>query len=1508
MKQILKKMLRRACTVYAALVPALLAVAPASPALAQPTVLNGPTGSGSFGTYVAGLFNGNYVVTDPFFDLGGVPDVGAVYLYRGSDNTLISRLTGSTANDRVGSGFVGIFQDGSYVVCSPNWSNGGTASVGAVTWCNGTTGVAGAVSAANSLVGATANDQVGSAGFRQLPNGNYVVGSPNWSNGSNANAGAVTWCSSTGSTVGPVSAANSLVGSTANDRVGTSSAFGGIVPLTNDSYVVLSPNWTNTGRASAGAVTWCSSTGSTVGPVSAANSLVGSTANDQIGGTGFNSVVALTNGNYVVGSANWDNGAVVNAGAATWGNGTGGTVGPVSAANSLVGTTANDGVGSKISALNNGNYVVGSSAWDNGAIVNAGAVTWGSGTGGTVGPVSAANSLVGSSTNDSVGLTGGIGITTLTNGNYLAVSTSWDNGALADAGAVTWCNGTGGTVGPVSAANSLVGTRAGDQVGRGGVAALTNGNYVVGSGSWDNGTVVDAGAATWGNGASGIVGPITAANSLVGTTANDQVGTVGGTGITALSNGNYVVSSPNWDNGSVVNVGAATWGNGATGLTGVVSTANSLVGTTANDQVSGGSFGSVMALYNGNYVVSSINWDNGSVVNAGAATWCNGATGLTGVVNAANSLVGSSANDQVGSRLTALLDGDYIVGSPSWTNGSVMGAGAATGARGTGGTVGAVSAANSLVGSTANDGIGGGFALMSSRASVMYVSADWDNGSLVNAGAITQVYSNGSTVGPVTSCNSILGGVAGAGNSLVWITRSGTVIGGLPSENKVQVGVGAPEAPTGAASQSFAPGATVANLVATGTNVQFFATPAGGTALASSTALVNGTTYYAGQTGNGCASPRLAITVTLTSAPVDLVVSTGTPGTPYVIGGGTYNSITVTGTGRGQFTGPVTVTSSVVVQDGGRLDLNCQPLTGAASFTLASGATLVICDAAGITGTGSSGAVQVSGARSFSNDASYVYSGTAAQVTGNGLPATVRNLSTTNSFPLTLSQPVAVRQALTLEAAGNLSTSGQALTLLSNATGTALLANLGTGTVQGSVTVQRYLDPSSNAGPGYRHLAAPAAGQTLTSLGSGGTAPVLNPAYNTAATPGTVTPFPSVYRYDQSRLATSPATSVSAFDKGWLSPSLTSEAMQPGSQGYTVMLPGAQTLSFTGALVQSSSTLPLSRASGATAADAGWNFIGNPYASPLDFSTVGAGQRVNMDAAFYTFESSSQYGGQYRSYVNGIGNPLVGTAQAFFVRVSAGQTSGSLTFTNANRVTDYAQQAPVRRGAPDTRPQLTLRLAGAGQPADALTVYSEAGASAGFDSAFDAAKLPNTTGLNLAALAASGEPLSVQGVAAFNATVPLQVSVPAAGRYTFTAAALANLPAGTRAELVDNLTGTRTVLTEGVGYGFTMAGSTAPGRFWLNLTPAAAPLGTAAALEAQVLTYPNPSQGLLTVLRPAATKVTTAVLLNSLGQQVRHLALPTAETVVDLRGLAAGVYTLRLTLDGQPVSKRVVVE
>ena len=815
-------------------------------------VITGPTGSSAFGTLVTNLPNGQIVVTDPSFsnNVAGAR-YGAVYLYTnltllstitGCDTndqigsggitvlangnflihspywstnrgavTWVNATNGALADGSVGgvvaatNSLVGelaadpdnfqwgdlvgyrssdywslileksvtALPNGNYVVLSSLWYD----KAGAVTWCDGTKGVTGVVSTANSLVSDYENwsqEKIGDDGIVVLnsADGNYVV----VSRSGLGNRGAATWCSGTNAfPIGVVSSDNSLVAEGSADGLNMA-----VTALANGHYVVARPYWQSSSSSFAGAVTWGDGTKGVTGVVSVDNSLVGSTMYDYIGCANADvaGIVALPNGHYLVPSYHWDNDGVTYAGAVTWGDGTKGVTGVVSLANSLVGSTANDQVGSSGSlyVLTNGNYVVASKNWDSGSAVDAGAATWGSGTQGVTGVISADNSLVGSAASDQVGLGG---IRALANGNYVVVSHYWDNGAVDKAGAATWGDGTLGVTGVVSAANSLVGSTASDQVGLSGVCALTNGNYVVASKNWDNGAVVAAGAATWCNGTTGRFGVVSAANSLVGNT-ND---TVGGS-VYALANGNYVVASTTWRSGTKANTGAATWGDGTCGVTGVVSAANSLVGSTASDSV--GSI--VRVLANGNYVVANKNWDNGSVTNAGAATWGDGTKGVTGVVSAANSLVGSRLSDNVGESVYALSNGNYVVASTLWDNGVVTNAGALTWGDGTQGVAGAVSVNNSLVGGTKDDF---NACVLTAQPDGNYVVTcqKWDNTSVgfTDSGAVTPGPGQTGVKGLLSSWNSVLGAENGQGATFVvaYDAVNTRVLVGEPKANRV---------------------------------------------------------------------------------------------------------------------------------------------------------------------------------------------------------------------------------------------------------------------------------------------------------------------------------------------------------------------------------------------------------------------------------------------------------------------------------------------------------------------------------------------------------------------------------------------------------------------------------------------------------------------------------------------------------------------------------------------------
>jgi len=652
-----------------------------------------------------------------------------------------------------------------------------------------------------------------------------------------------------------------------------------------------------------------------------------------------------------------------------------------------------------------------------------------------------------------------------------------------------------------------------------------------------------------------------------------------------------------------------------------------------------------------------------------------------------------------------------------------------------------------------------------------------------------------------------------------------------------------------------------------------------------------------------------------------LVITTNTAVAP-----GAYQDITIN-SGTATLGGNVTVYGALTIksqggQPAGALNTNCFVIDGPGSFELQAGAALRICDAAGISASGATGAVRNTGARSFSPDASYAYAGSGSQATGSGLPATVRELAMAlpTASILTLTNAVRVSQKLT-PTSGTLDNSARALTLLSGASGTALVAP-GAGTLSSAFTLQRYLDPSANAGPGYRHLSLPFDAGTLAGVTGPAFAPVFTAAYNTSARPDLVTPFPTVFAYDQLRATTSPATSYTEFDKGWVVPADPAGSTALPSrrgQGYAVNLPAGQTLALTGALTRNNEDITVTLPAAATAT-AGWHLLGNPFASALSWDGVGI--PAGLSGAMYIYVSTSQYTGNYRTYVNGIGGAgsTIPLGQAFFVRTLS-SSPVTLTLPVSARISDFAtaNTATVQRTAADPRPQLRLTLAATATagPADETYLYQQAGATAAPDAAFDAAKLPNPSGLSLATLA-GGQELAINGlpVAGAPATVPLALTVPGAGSYVLTAAQLANFAPGALT-LTDALTGTRTPLAAGTRYTFTLAGTTAPGRFALELS-AAGPLAAspAQALAAGLQVYPNPASGSFRVALPlpAGTAAPAlAELTNALGQTVRRVALTagpgqSAVGEANVRGLAPGVYQLHLRVAGVPLVRRVVVQ
>ncbi len=729
-------------------------------------------------TNVELTFGNTYVVRSANF--GG----GAGALTFGSRSTgvigqvtTINSLIGANASDALSSEDLVDLNNGSHYV--QRSANGGR---GAVTFINPLAAPTGLVGAGNSFVGTLTTDDVGSGGIEEIAGSVWAVFSPTWGPSlGQDNAGAVTLFdasngqfSGTGVIfAGALSSANSLVGDSQNDQVGVD----GIDYAFGSNYGVFSTLWDDAGVFDRGAITWFIPGNALNGVVSAANSLVGGFGGDGVGGDVIDALLSSSQPDALHGIFSLgDTGNAIlkipgfhsNAGAVTFLDAAGtGPIGVVSSGNSLIGNPSDQVGVDGIAVVDNVGtsfdyYVVVSSSWDaGGTLPNAGAVSVVRSDTGLSALVGGLNSLVGGASGHAIGSGG---VMTLSSGNALVLSPLFQSGA----GAVTFLGlNVGHLIGDsdfgaiLDQTNSLVGGTAGDGIGTpGSIDEFFNGvttfYYGVFSPSFDNTDALwlDAGAITFADSNSGVAGLVSSSNSLVGASADgDSIGL--GKNYVVLSNHNIVLLNPQWNN----DTGAATFVDivNGIGMTGDISSSNSVVGSQTDDRVGSGG---IVEFGNSRFAILSPEWANGGNTTAGAVTWGNIDTGVSGVLGLGNSLVGQSTADRIGDDsddFESVTGNLWVLNTPRWSgNKSALTFFDISGTLPTG----EVDASNSLVGSTSGDNLGSdGFDLVfaGSGIHVLVRSSLWDNGANTDAGAITAFLTSNPTSGVITAGNSLIG-------------------------------------------------------------------------------------------------------------------------------------------------------------------------------------------------------------------------------------------------------------------------------------------------------------------------------------------------------------------------------------------------------------------------------------------------------------------------------------------------------------------------------------------------------------------------------------------------------------------------------------------------------------------------------------------------------------------------------------------------------------------------------
>lgn len=347
------------------------------------------------------------------------------------------------------------------------------------------------------------------------------------------------------------------------------------------------------------------------------------------------------------------------------------------------------------------------------------------------------------------------GIKLLSTGDYVVCSPEW----FYARGAATLIDGKTGhpKLGYgcfVNPKNSLCGkhsiTTIPDQISSGGVVEIQEGKFVVISPNWTEDTQrTQLGAVTWFEAdGSDLLSQkhclqVSRENSIHGTSCQDRVGSGG---VYVLSEGNFVVASPEWNYREQKQVGAITLirGNIGKDLEGKlrVSEENSLCGRQEKDHIG---LGGVFPLASGNYVVVSPDWNYRDQKQVGAVTFVDFQEPI-GFVSTKNSLHGTKSFDRVGSGGVFLLsNGNYVVNSPHWNlEEKVLQVGAVTLLQGSSGKDFfykkrgvSVSLENSLHGTYTEDQIGSDGIFPLQNGDYAVASGNCRVGSIQKAGALT---------------------------------------------------------------------------------------------------------------------------------------------------------------------------------------------------------------------------------------------------------------------------------------------------------------------------------------------------------------------------------------------------------------------------------------------------------------------------------------------------------------------------------------------------------------------------------------------------------------------------------------------------------------------------------------------------------------------------------------------------------------------------------------------------
>ncbi|MEI9921065.1 MAG: T9SS type A sorting domain-containing protein [Bacteroidota bacterium] len=481
-------------------------------------------------------------------------------------------------------------------------------------------------------------------------------------------------------------------------------------------------------------------------------------------------------------------------------------------------------------------------------------------------------------------------------------------------------------------------------------------------------------------------------------------------------------------------------------------------------------------------------------------------------------------------------------------------------------------------------------------------------------------------------------------------------------------------------------------------------------------------------------------------------------------GGASFNAGSTIQNIYGSLTNNGTITSSGI--------LNFIPAT---ATTLNMGS---IFSSTGLVNFGGAGAITLSGAPlsfndvNISNTNTVGFVGVSTQNVSGSSPTNFSNITVTNiSNPgVSIQSDQNLLGILTLatnvffDADGSGNTS--VFTLLStddDPTGDASVAILPAGSrITGRLTVQRFMTKEGyNNTRIYRYISSPVQYGTVSDLQN--EIPVTGPFPGTSICSGCQSKA-SMFSYNESSITDSNGNGVIDLNDGYAGfpTSSNNEILSPGT-GYALYVRGdllsntswdlRGTIN-TGNIIPVS--LPVTYTSSSVSADDGWNLIGNPFPSTIDWNSSNGWTKTNLGGAIYTTDNGSaslQYATWNGATGTNGGSRYIATGQAFWIKAN-GLGVPALQ-TDEKSKAPGTQATFFREGTTVDLLRITMRQ---GAVRDEAVIHFRPDATPGFDSNADAWKLKNVF-INISSLSEDGERLAINSWSALTCGISIKLDV-----------------------------------------------------------------------------------------------------------------------------------------------------